>query len=169
MPRSLVVPAIDYELQQWSEIELYLTDGSFQIDNNSIERQIRPIAVGATTGCSPARMMAHGARQCCIRSPILANSTRLIRSITCTTSSRASATIGSAMSPSSCPIAGRQRRSSELRTAVRRSRQPLQHRFVMGAGGRVQRNSDKRQKLMDESLERRQTTAVLRRRRKKMG
>lgn len=46
MPRSLVVSAIDYALQQWGAIQLFLTDGSFLIDNNGIERQIRPIAVG---------------------------------------------------------------------------------------------------------------------------
>ena len=46
LPKSPVTTAIDYVLCQWEEIERYTTAAEFEIDNNSIERQIRPIALG---------------------------------------------------------------------------------------------------------------------------
>jgi transposase len=46
LPRALLQQPINYALSQWKEILRYLDDGRFQIDNNAIERQIRPIALG---------------------------------------------------------------------------------------------------------------------------
>lgn len=38
--------AIDYTLKRWAALTHYLTDGNVPIDNNWIENQIRPIALG---------------------------------------------------------------------------------------------------------------------------
>ena len=38
--------AIDYALKRWAALTHYLTDGRVPIDNNWIENQIRPIAIG---------------------------------------------------------------------------------------------------------------------------
>ena len=38
--------AIDYTLKRWMALTHYLTDGNVPIDNNWIENQIRPIAIG---------------------------------------------------------------------------------------------------------------------------
>ena len=38
--------AIDYSLKRWAPLTHYLTDGCVPIDNNWIENQIRPIAIG---------------------------------------------------------------------------------------------------------------------------
>ena len=38
--------AIDYTLKRWAALIHYLTDGNVPIDNNWIENQIRPIAIG---------------------------------------------------------------------------------------------------------------------------
>jgi hypothetical protein len=38
--------AIDYTLKRWAALTHYLTDGRVPIDNNWIENQIRPIAIG---------------------------------------------------------------------------------------------------------------------------
>ena len=38
--------AIDYTLKRWAALTHYLTDGNVPIDNNWIENQIRPIAIG---------------------------------------------------------------------------------------------------------------------------
>jgi len=38
--------AIKYTLVRWDALELYTTDGAIEIDNNPIEREIRPIALG---------------------------------------------------------------------------------------------------------------------------
>ncbi len=38
--------AIDYTLKRWVALTHYLTDGNVPIDNNWIENQIRPIAIG---------------------------------------------------------------------------------------------------------------------------
>jgi hypothetical protein len=46
LPQSPLMKAISYALDQWLEIERILESGYFQLDNNAIERQIRPIAVG---------------------------------------------------------------------------------------------------------------------------
>jgi transposase len=46
LPRAPLAEALSYALSQWDAIELYLEDGTFEIDNNGVERQIRPIAIG---------------------------------------------------------------------------------------------------------------------------
>ena len=46
LPRSLMGKAIDYALNQWSSLLLFLEDGRLEIDNNLIENAIRPTAVG---------------------------------------------------------------------------------------------------------------------------
>lgn len=35
-----------YALSRWAALEVYLDDGTVEIDNNAAERAIRPIAVG---------------------------------------------------------------------------------------------------------------------------
>ena len=44
--RSETAAAIGYALQRWAALSLYLDDGSIEIDNNPVERQIRPVALG---------------------------------------------------------------------------------------------------------------------------
>jgi len=38
--------ALDYSLKRWGALTLFLDDGQVPIDNNAIENQIRPIAIG---------------------------------------------------------------------------------------------------------------------------
>jgi len=38
--------AIDYALGQWSTLEIFLSDGRIEIDNNLVENAIRPTAIG---------------------------------------------------------------------------------------------------------------------------
>ena len=46
LPKHPLQEAISYTLKQWKELCRYTEDGVFHIDNNAIERQMRPIAVG---------------------------------------------------------------------------------------------------------------------------
>jgi transposase len=46
LPQSAIGKAIGYALTRWEKIMLYAQDGMLQIDNNLIENQIRPVAVG---------------------------------------------------------------------------------------------------------------------------
>lgn len=46
LPQSLLGQAIDYTLGQWSTLEVYLSDGRIEIDNNLVENAIRPTAIG---------------------------------------------------------------------------------------------------------------------------
>ena len=43
---SASAKAIDYSLKRWAALTRYLSDGQIPIDNNWIENQIRPIALG---------------------------------------------------------------------------------------------------------------------------
>jgi hypothetical protein len=43
---SATAKAIDYSLKRWAALTRYLSDGQIPIDNNWIENQIRPIALG---------------------------------------------------------------------------------------------------------------------------
>ena len=43
---SATAKALDYSLRRWQALTHYLTDGRVPIDNNWIENQIRPIALG---------------------------------------------------------------------------------------------------------------------------
>jgi transposase len=38
--------ALAYSLKRWKELMIYSTDGKLAIDNNAVERSIRPTAVG---------------------------------------------------------------------------------------------------------------------------
>ena len=43
---SATAKALDYSLKRWGALTLFLDDGQLPIDNNWIENQIRPIAIG---------------------------------------------------------------------------------------------------------------------------
>jgi transposase len=43
---SATAKAIDYSLKRWEALTLYIDDGELPIDNNWVENQIRPIALG---------------------------------------------------------------------------------------------------------------------------
>lgn len=45
-PKSPIGKALEYSLKRWKELELFTTDGHLEIDNNKIENEIRPIALG---------------------------------------------------------------------------------------------------------------------------
>lgn len=45
-PASTIGKAIQYALNRWKNLSLYLTDGKIEIDNNLVENSIRPIAIG---------------------------------------------------------------------------------------------------------------------------
>jgi transposase len=46
LPQSLLGQAIDYALGQWLALEVFLKNGSVEIDNNLVENAIRPTALG---------------------------------------------------------------------------------------------------------------------------
>jgi len=46
LPKSPMGKAITYAQNQWDALNVYLTDGRLEIDNNAAERGMRPIAVG---------------------------------------------------------------------------------------------------------------------------
>jgi transposase len=46
LPQSPLGSAIDYALGQWRTLEVYLSDGRVEIDNNLVENAIRPTAIG---------------------------------------------------------------------------------------------------------------------------
>jgi transposase len=43
---SATIKAIDYSLNRWTALTRYINDGSLPADNNWVENQIRPIAIG---------------------------------------------------------------------------------------------------------------------------
>ena len=43
---SAIAKALDYSLKRWAALTRYLEDGEVPIDNNWVENQIRPWAVG---------------------------------------------------------------------------------------------------------------------------
>jgi len=45
-PKSLLGKAIQYNLNQWDKLTVYLTDGRINIDNNRAERAIKPFVIG---------------------------------------------------------------------------------------------------------------------------
>ena len=45
-PGSATAKAMDYSLTRWGALTRYLEDGDLPVDNNSVENQIRPIAIG---------------------------------------------------------------------------------------------------------------------------
>jgi transposase len=46
MPRSPIGQAIAYSLSRWDKLCVYTTNARLQIDNNPVEREIRPVAMG---------------------------------------------------------------------------------------------------------------------------
>jgi hypothetical protein len=46
LPKSAIGQAIGYALTQWPRLERYTENGVLEIDNNLIENQIRPLALG---------------------------------------------------------------------------------------------------------------------------
>ena len=45
-PKSPIGKALDYSMKRWKELSAYTSDGRLEIDNNKIENEIRPIALG---------------------------------------------------------------------------------------------------------------------------
>jgi len=45
-PKSPIGKALGYSMKRWKELVLFTTDGQLEIDNNKIENEIRPIALG---------------------------------------------------------------------------------------------------------------------------
>jgi transposase len=46
LPKSAIGKALAYSIERWKQLTIYTTDGKLNIDNNPVERAIRPIAVG---------------------------------------------------------------------------------------------------------------------------
>jgi len=46
LPQGLLGQAIDYALKRWKALNQFITDGTLEIDNNLIENEIRPSALG---------------------------------------------------------------------------------------------------------------------------
>jgi transposase len=46
LPKSLIGKAINYSMERWDKLSLYTANGRLEIDNNLIENQIRPVAIG---------------------------------------------------------------------------------------------------------------------------
>lgn len=46
LPQSPLGGALDYALGQWTALQVFLSDGRVEIDNNLVENAIRPTALG---------------------------------------------------------------------------------------------------------------------------
>ena len=46
LPKSPLGKAVAYALGQWEAVGVYLSDGRVEIDNNSVERAMRRVAIG---------------------------------------------------------------------------------------------------------------------------
>ncbi len=46
LPKSTIGLAIDYTLNRWDKLTVFITDSTLEIDNNRIENAIRPLALG---------------------------------------------------------------------------------------------------------------------------
>jgi len=46
LPKSQIGKAMQYCIDRWSELSVYLFDGELEIDNNLVENAIRPVALG---------------------------------------------------------------------------------------------------------------------------
>jgi len=46
LPKSPIGKAFAYSIERWKKLCVYTTDGRLNIDNNGVENQIRPVAVG---------------------------------------------------------------------------------------------------------------------------
>jgi Transposase IS66 family len=56
--KSSLAGAFRYAASRWTALTRYVGDGRLEMSNNAAERAIRPLALGAITICSPARMKA---------------------------------------------------------------------------------------------------------------
>src|SRR5699024_1565932 len=45
-PKSAIGQALSYSAARWNKFKVYTTDGRLKIDNNPVERQVRPVTVG---------------------------------------------------------------------------------------------------------------------------
>jgi hypothetical protein len=45
-PKSPIGKALEYSMKRWKQLTVFTTDGRLEIDNNKIENEIRPIALG---------------------------------------------------------------------------------------------------------------------------
>jgi hypothetical protein len=46
VPKTPIAEAINYSLNQWAALNVYVTNGDLAIDNNAAERMIKPFAIG---------------------------------------------------------------------------------------------------------------------------
>jgi len=46
LPKSAIGKALAYSIERWPQLMIYASDGKLNIDNNPVERCIRPVAVG---------------------------------------------------------------------------------------------------------------------------
>jgi transposase len=46
LPKSAIGKALGYSIQRWPELKLYATNPKLNMDNNSVENSIRPVAIG---------------------------------------------------------------------------------------------------------------------------
>jgi hypothetical protein len=45
-PKSAIGVAMAYSIKRWEKLSLYTPDGKLQIDNNCVERSVRPVSIG---------------------------------------------------------------------------------------------------------------------------
>jgi transposase len=45
-PKSAIGTALAYSIKRWEKLSLYTSEGKLAIDNNSVERSVRPLALG---------------------------------------------------------------------------------------------------------------------------
>ena len=45
-PKTALGKAVTYTLGQWNKLERYLENGQLQIDNNRVERAVKPFVIG---------------------------------------------------------------------------------------------------------------------------
>ena len=77
--QSTLTGAIDYAINHWDGLTLFLNDGRVEVDTNTVERSIRPIAMGRRIHCSAATRAAPRAGPSCLRWSTRQNSTNSIR------------------------------------------------------------------------------------------
>ena len=46
LPKSAIGKALAYSIERWEQLMIYTTDGKLNIDNNPVERAVRPVAIG---------------------------------------------------------------------------------------------------------------------------
>ena len=52
--KTKLAEAIRYALSRWARLALFLDDGRIEIDNNVVQRAIRPLALNRKNALSPA-------------------------------------------------------------------------------------------------------------------